>query len=413
MSSNVARTPSSRSSKKKVVRVRKTPLSSRKASIPRARAKQKEYSVIFDPGPIGLQLEAVTENPKYGCRVVRFVDGGPRQPGQARKSSKIKPGDLLIQVDGVDVVSSSYGDIIDMLKHTHSRRVITFKSVWDATMLDRQSNLDFSPQPAIKTASYMAGSISGVTKNSLAPNVPAIPQPKREGVITSTPSSQIKTSPIPLRSTPVLPPVYSSRNSSPMKQTSSPIWDSNSSATPGVTRTPSIEKSHSTQQNVDKHGVQQASIKSPTGRSSGPEAEKNVKSIGYTSSPLAQPPGSTKQTVGSTVTPTDTSVAHPCFSSRSQARSMTSSQKVEIPDRDDYPKDSKKEWQNNERLSKPNLKESGSDSATLRIVHENLATSPSATTPRSSSTSKGQDISPFSPSQVKRLSIAYKEPKEP
>jgi hypothetical protein len=134
-----------------------------------------DYNVIFEPGPVGLQLEPVTEDPKYGCRVVRFVDGFPKNPGQARKSGKINPGDLVVQVmvdyendnhhdmdvntstnsinSGTVIVATTYDEIIAALKRKHSkRRIITFRSVSDPSFLDLKSKFTNATTTATMTA---------------------------------------------------------------------------------------------------------------------------------------------------------------------------------------------------------------------------------------------------------------------
>ena len=80
-----------------------------------------------------MQLEPVNEEPVYGCRIVRFVDGGPNNPGQARQSGKIKPGDLVMKVEaeGQLMAATTYEEIIDLLKHTHVKRILTIRSVWE------------------------------------------------------------------------------------------------------------------------------------------------------------------------------------------------------------------------------------------------------------------------------------------
>jgi len=92
----------------------------------------KENTVVFAPGPVGLQLEPVNESPRYGCRVARFVDGGPNDPGQARKSSKISCGDLVLKVEaeGELMAATTYDEIINLLQLSHKKRIITVQSIW-------------------------------------------------------------------------------------------------------------------------------------------------------------------------------------------------------------------------------------------------------------------------------------------
>ena len=133
--------------KKKVVRVR-TPNNHSKAtgkkfdsateSLPLLSSSNttttagKENTVVFVPGPVGLQLEPVNESPRYGCRVARFVDGGPNDPGQARKSGKISCGDLVLKVEaeGELMAATTYDEIIKLLQLSHKKRIITVQSIW-------------------------------------------------------------------------------------------------------------------------------------------------------------------------------------------------------------------------------------------------------------------------------------------
>jgi len=110
-----------------------------------SKGEEKTYTVTFDGGPIGLQLEPVAplppsektrssngiandyvrhddgEHPKrYHCRVQRFADDGPDKPGQARKAERVRPGDYVLAVNGVDV--SSYSQAIQLLRDNADRQ---------------------------------------------------------------------------------------------------------------------------------------------------------------------------------------------------------------------------------------------------------------------------------------------------
>ena len=130
---------------KKKVRVRRTPLSKttykskasstaigfdESAVLPRLslfspirKDNPTERTVYLSPGPIGFELESVN------CRVTRFVDGGPENPGQARKFG-IKPGDFVLKVEAVgdSKAGTTYGEIVDILKLSDRRRIITVQS---------------------------------------------------------------------------------------------------------------------------------------------------------------------------------------------------------------------------------------------------------------------------------------------
>jgi hypothetical protein len=114
-----------------------------------------EYDVAFQPGPIGLKLEpvVVSGNREIGCRVMKFIDAGVAAPGQARASGKIRPGDLLIAVDGQDVISWNYPDVITYLKLRPSSlgRQMTFRSVWELPMKTTNNQARSNPPPDATT----------------------------------------------------------------------------------------------------------------------------------------------------------------------------------------------------------------------------------------------------------------------
>jgi hypothetical protein len=78
--------------------------------------------IIFEAGPIGMLLGTTVND--QACRVDGFVDGGPDDPSQARKSGKIQMGDVIVSVNGI--VPDSYEDTIDLLKEGGTR-VIVFR----------------------------------------------------------------------------------------------------------------------------------------------------------------------------------------------------------------------------------------------------------------------------------------------
>lgn len=51
-----------------------------------------------------------------GCKVNAFADKGPGNPGQARLSNQIRPGDVVLEINDDPVSHMSYNDIIDWLK---------------------------------------------------------------------------------------------------------------------------------------------------------------------------------------------------------------------------------------------------------------------------------------------------------
>ena len=79
-------------------------------------------TVVFDEGPIGMQLEPTAHD--RGCRVFDFLDAGPDQPSPARMSGKINVGDVIVSVNGT--ILESYDDTISLLK-AGGRREIVFR----------------------------------------------------------------------------------------------------------------------------------------------------------------------------------------------------------------------------------------------------------------------------------------------
>ena len=152
------------STQKKKVRVRKTPLSKtaykskdatttirfgESATLPRLSLFSSEASmektVLLAPGPVGFELQPVNEAPLYGCRVTRYVDGGPENPGQARKSG-IKPGDLVLKVEaeGVSMTGTTYNEIVDILKLSDKQRTITVQSTLESQGLTSAESENFT-----------------------------------------------------------------------------------------------------------------------------------------------------------------------------------------------------------------------------------------------------------------------------
>ena len=74
-------------------------------------------TVIFDDGPIGLQLEPTADD--TACRVYGFLE-----TGSARKSGKIQLGDVICKVNDIRVYS--YDETVELLKRG-GRRAVTFR----------------------------------------------------------------------------------------------------------------------------------------------------------------------------------------------------------------------------------------------------------------------------------------------
>jgi hypothetical protein len=88
-------------------------------------------SVTFLAGPVGIELEPANIL-ECKAKVVRFVDGGPKDPGQARKCGDIKPGDLILKAQAANEIGTSYEGVIRVLKMSHSVREISYLSAWES-----------------------------------------------------------------------------------------------------------------------------------------------------------------------------------------------------------------------------------------------------------------------------------------
>ena len=144
------------SSKSRTSESSKTRQSSAIRSSKNEDASDLAYSVLFEPGSIGLKLEPVVESVgrEVGCRVLDFADGGEQDPGQARKSGKIRPGDLLVAINGHDVISWDYPDIIAFLRQTAGahERTLAFRSVWTPTDERSQDTLPSEQTAKVSTS---------------------------------------------------------------------------------------------------------------------------------------------------------------------------------------------------------------------------------------------------------------------
>jgi chromosome segregation ATPase len=129
----------------------------------------EEYTVIFEAGPIGLQLEAAGDSE---CRVQRFVDGGPNSPGPARMAGKIRPGDRLVQVNGEPV--ESYAAAVTILRESTVRRAVTFQSAW-SSLEDSQQDAPGVAPPRTPKVPGTAKRTPAVSKSTLKPPPPTPP----------------------------------------------------------------------------------------------------------------------------------------------------------------------------------------------------------------------------------------------
>ena len=131
-----------------------------------------QYTVHFESGPIGIKLDSVVKHSgrEIGCRIMKFVENYRVAPSnhsksdtintkmvcQAKKSGQIEIGDVLVAIDGKNIMSKNYSEIVTMLKIPASDhgRDITFRSV-------RNQQLNISP---------LSCSISTLTKQVEAIN---------------------------------------------------------------------------------------------------------------------------------------------------------------------------------------------------------------------------------------------------
>ena len=97
-----------------------------------------DYTITFQPGPIGMKLEPISVSSsslqgrkEIGCRVLQFINLPSGEKGQAEQSGMISPGDVLIQINHTSVISWTYPDVIrylKMLPPTQGKQ-LKFKSV--------------------------------------------------------------------------------------------------------------------------------------------------------------------------------------------------------------------------------------------------------------------------------------------
>ncbi|CAM9743991.1 unnamed protein product, partial [Scytosiphon promiscuus] len=120
--------------------------------------------VAFEPGSLGLELEAIVDEGaggrvegqaeqrrqgrrrprRLGCRVFRVTP-----EGQAARHGSVHPGDALVVLDGVDVLSDPFEDITrTLLDRQGRRRLIGFMGAAAAAMGAARSSVAASVTPA-------------------------------------------------------------------------------------------------------------------------------------------------------------------------------------------------------------------------------------------------------------------------
>ncbi len=147
------------------------------------------YSVVFSPGPIGLELD---EDSHSAIRVQKFVDGGFQNPGAARKSGMIQPGDEVIAVNGQPV--SSYEQTLELLQEQTVTREMTFRRPCNKSIMSSPPKttgrigrtIQVTPNPslmslrAVESEPRKIASESNRADNLLSPaHVKALPQQSR------------------------------------------------------------------------------------------------------------------------------------------------------------------------------------------------------------------------------------------
>ncbi|GAX13441.1 hypothetical protein FisN_34Lh046 [Fistulifera solaris] len=147
------------------------------------------YSVVFSPGPIGLELD---EDSHSAIRVQKFVDGGFQNPGAARKSGVIQPGDEVIAVNGQPV--SSYEQTLELLQEQTTTREMTFRRPCNKSIMNSPPKttgrigrtIQVTPNPsmmslrAVESEPRKTAFESNGADNLLSPaNVKALPQQSR------------------------------------------------------------------------------------------------------------------------------------------------------------------------------------------------------------------------------------------
>jgi glycosylphosphatidylinositol transamidase (GPIT) subunit GPI8 len=98
-----------------------------------ASAQRADYRVDFPSGAMGLELEPLVKSSdrELGCRVIDFFFA-PDHKGvdQAYVESKVKIGDIISNVNGEDVRSKPFEEIVAMLKSLKDKnKTIWFKNI--------------------------------------------------------------------------------------------------------------------------------------------------------------------------------------------------------------------------------------------------------------------------------------------
>eukprot|EP00978_Attheya_sp_CCMP212_P041112 scaffold231683_cov92-Attheya_sp.AAC.1 len=101
-------------------------------------SKNTEYEVTFQSGPLCLKVEPVIKSSgrELGCRLKQSLQGDPGTiPPPIQHFLASKPGDIILAIDGVEVMSKSYSDILGILGQPISSgdRIILFRSAKESS----------------------------------------------------------------------------------------------------------------------------------------------------------------------------------------------------------------------------------------------------------------------------------------
>lgn len=104
-----------------------------KASPPQSSKLKYLYEVRFPKGPMGLELEPIitSSERQIGCRVKDYyfgIDHDGVDPEYIK--SHVAIGDIIIQIQGENVLSTKFTDILEKLRSLRdSYKLITFKDI--------------------------------------------------------------------------------------------------------------------------------------------------------------------------------------------------------------------------------------------------------------------------------------------
>lgn len=109
------------------------PVPTGKTSPPQGSKLKYLYEVRFPPGNMGLELEPIitSSERQIGCRVKDYyfgIDHDGVDPEYVKTHVAI--GDIIIQVQGENVLSTKFVDILDKLRSLRENyKLITFKDI--------------------------------------------------------------------------------------------------------------------------------------------------------------------------------------------------------------------------------------------------------------------------------------------